>query len=404
MKELLEDLEKWGADVIFGRARGFRAWLTRCLMWFLAGIFRGLVMLRLKLVRDGWIDHAHLGATVISIGNLTVGGTGKTPVTELLARTLAERGRKVAILSRGYKSKKPDEVLPHVSRLDGTKILDPPRLVSEWGKMKMSVEFAGDEPFMLARNLKNVSVVVEKDRVKCGRFALSELGADTLILDDGLQYIKLAHSIDIVLLDSTAPFGTGAMLPRGTLREPKKNVQRASHILLTKCDGSSNEKLIKKIRKWNKTADIIECAHESQWVENVFTRERHPLSFLKDKWIGAISGIAVPESFERKLEELGGRVEIKRQFSDHHTFTQKDIDDFMKRCVRRDMEMIVTTEKDAVRFPAPTEPDVPVYFLRIEVKILSGQDAWDRMVDTICGERRTGDALLQQLAESELIL
>ncbi len=404
MKELVEDLEKWGADVIFGRARGFRAWLTRCLMWFLSLIFRGLVALRLKLVRDGWINQAHLGATVISIGNLTVGGTGKTPVTELLARTLAARGRKVAILSRGYKSKKPDQAQEILSKRTGQLLQDPPRLVSDYGKLKMSVDFAGDEPFMLARNLKNVSVVVERDRVKCGRFALDELDADTLMLDDGLQYIKLAHTLDIVLIDSSRPFGTGAMLPRGTLREPKKNAQRASHILLTKCDGSSNEKLIKKLRKWNKTADIIECSHESQWIENVFTSEKFPLTILKDKWVGAISGIAVPESFEKKLEELGARVEVKRQFSDHHTFTQKDIDEFMTRCVERDMEMIVTTEKDAVRFPRPTEMDVPVYFLRIEVEILSGQKEWDRMVDTICGDRVTGDHMLRKLAEPELVV
>ena len=384
MKELLEDLEKWGADVIFGRARGFRAWLTRSIMLSLSYVFRGLVRLRLSLFRYGFKKQATPGATVISIGNITVGGTGKTPVTELLARSLSRRGKRVAILSRGYKSQDLETPQALKSRHDDSILPRPPKLVSRWGKLLLDVAYAGDEPYMLAKNLPGVSVVVERDRINCAKFAIDELGADVLLLDDGLQYIKLAHTYDLVLLDSTAPFGTGAMLPRGTLREPKQNIKRATHVLLTKCTGASNERLIKKIRRWNPTAEIIECSHESQWLENVFTGEQLPLAALEGKWVGAISGIAVPESFERKLEELGARVEIRRQFSDHHTFTQRDIDQFMDRCVSRDMEMIVTTEKDAVRFPKPKELDVPVFFLRIQVELLSGQEAWDQLIDTVC--------------------
>jgi tetraacyldisaccharide 4'-kinase len=385
MKELLEELERWGADVIFGRAKGFRAALMRFLMRALSGIFRVLVQLRLWRYRSGWKPQHHLGTSVVAIGNITVGGTGKTPVVELLARSLRDRGRNVAILSRGYKSKKLDRPQKWRDSKDrpipGERM---PKVVSTGSALLLDSKFAGDEPFMLAKNLDGVSVVVDKNRVKGGRFAVENLGADTLLLDDGMQYLDLAHGIDIVLIDAGSPFGTGALLPRGTLREPPKNLRRASYILLTKCNGSSNEGLIRRIRRYNKTAEIVECTHGPIHLENVFTRERQPLDFLKDKWVGAISAIAVPEAFEGSLEKLGARVEIRRRFADHHRFSRKDVEKFMQRCVERDMHLIVTTEKDAVRFPTPASIDVPVYFLRIEVEILQGHEIWDDLIHRLC--------------------
>ena len=142
--------------------------------------------------------------------------------------------------------------------------------------------------------------------------------------------------------------------------------------------------LVERIRRYNKTAEIIECTHGPVHLENVFTGERKPLEFLKDKWVGAISAIAVPEAFEGSLAKLGARVEIQRRFSDHHRFSRKDVEKFMQRCVERDMELIVTTEKDAVRFPEPTSIDVPIYFLRIEVEILKGREIWDDLIDRLC--------------------
>lgn len=396
MKELIEELERWGADVIFGRAKGFRASLARLLMWALSGIFRILVQLRLWRYRSGWKPQHHLGSQVVAIGNITVGGTGKTPVVELLARSLRDHGRSVAILSRGYKSRKLDR--PQRWRdAKGRPIPAErmPKVVSTGEALLLDSKFAGDEPFMLARNLDGVSVVVDKNRVKGGRFAIEHLAADTLLLDDGMQYLDLAHGIDIVLVDSGSPFGTGSLLPRGTLRDPPKNLRRASYILLTKCDGRSNEDLIARIRKYNKTAEIIECAHGPIHLENVFTRERQPLELLKDKWVGAISAIAVPEAFEGSLEKLGARVEIRRRFSDHHRFSRKDVDEFMQRCVERDMEIIVTTEKDAVRFPRPSSIDVPVLFLRIEVEILNGREIWDDLIHRLCHPEPAFESVLR---------
>ncbi|MDP3849927.1 MAG: tetraacyldisaccharide 4'-kinase [Luteolibacter sp.] len=396
MKELIEELERWGADVIFGRAKGFRATVARFLMLALSGIFRILVQLRLWRYRSGWKPQHHLGSQVVAIGNITVGGTGKTPVVELLARSLRDHGRRVAILSRGYKSKKLDRPQRWCDA-KGKPIPAErmPKVVSTGEALLLDSKFAGDEPFMLARNLDGVSVVVDKNRVKSGRFAIQHLEADTLLLDDGMQYLDLAHGIDIVLVDSGSPFGTEALLPRGTLREPPKNLRRASYILLTKCNGHPNDALIARIRKYNKTADIIECAHGPIHLENVFTRERQPLDFLKDKWVGAISAIAVPEAFEGSLEKLGARVEIRRRFSDHYRFSRKEVDQFMQRCVERDMELIVTTEKDAVRFPRPTSIDVPVYFLRIEVEILKGGEIWDDLIHRLCHPEPVFESILR---------
>ncbi len=385
MKDQIEELERWGADVIFGRAKGFRAALMRFTMRAVSGIFRVIVQIRIRRYRKGWKAQAYLGTQVVAIGNITVGGTGKTPVVELLARSLRDRGRQVAILSRGYKSKKLDKAQKwqdtHGRDIPAERM---PKVVSTGRELLLDSKYAGDEPFMLAKNLAGVSVVVDKNRVKGGHFAVGQLGADTLLLDDGMQYLDLAHSIDIVLIDSGSPFGTEALLPRGTLREPPKNLRRASYILITKCDGSSNDALISRIRKYNRTAEIVECTHGPVHLENVFTKEREPLEFLKDKWVGAISAIAVPEAFEGSLGRLGARVEIRRRFSDHYRFSRKEVEKFMQRCVERDMEMIITTEKDAVRFPTPASIDVPVFFLRIEVEILKGQEIWDDLVTRIC--------------------
>ena len=155
------------------------------------------------------------------------------------------------------------------------------QVVSDGKEVFLDSETAGDEPYMLATNLDGVAIVVDKDRVKAGLHAIKEFDVDTLLLDDGLQYLRLRHRLDIVLIDKYSPFGNEKLLPRGTLREPPKNLKRASYIFITKCDGSSNEELIQRIRKYNRTAEIIECAHEPKYLENIDTNERLPLDHLK---------------------------------------------------------------------------------------------------------------------------
>lgn len=311
-----------------------------------------------------------------------MGGTGKTPVVEFLARTLRERGREIAVLSRGYKSYPLDEPQPWKTSW-GSPVFNPPKIVSDAEGVYLDPYYAGDEPYMLAKNLPGVRVVVDKDRIKSGSFALEHLGANTLILDDGMQYLAMGHEIDIVLIDSRAPFGVPALIPRGTLREPPASLKRASYIILTRCDDIENDELIAKIRKYNQTAEIIETRHGPQYLQNVFTGERLPLDFLKDKWTACFSGIANPVGFEQSLRNLGAKLEITKSYPDHHWFKDQEIEQFVVRCADRAMDLIVTTEKDAVRLSHIEDPDVPIYFLRIEIEILRGESAWERCIDRI---------------------
>jgi tetraacyldisaccharide 4'-kinase len=378
-----EHLEQFAIDVILGRRHGFRAAVLRAVLFLFSLIYERLVQLRLFLYRKRVLRERTLGCLVISIGNLTVGGTGKTPVVEKFARALQAGGRRVAILSRGYRSEAPKK-RRWFDRWREDDENDPPRVVSDGRSILLDSRVAGDEPYMLARNLKDVVVLVDPDRVKCGKYAIDNWKVDTLLLDDGMQFLHLKHRLDIVLVDRQAPFGNEFLLPRGTLREPPRNLRRASYIFITKCTGEPNDDLIARIRQFNRTAEIIECAHRPRYLENMVTGEQLPLDHLRGKYIGAISGIAVPESFEGALRSLGAIIDLTSRYIDHHRYTEAEIKNFVTRCIRRDLEMIVTTEKDAVRMPRVTNLEVPMFFLRVEIEILSGHESWEQCVTRIC--------------------
>jgi len=383
MSRSLENLEQFAIDVILERRAGVRAALLRSFLYLLSLIYERLVQFRLFLYRKRVFRERALGCLVISIGNLTVGGTGKTPIVEKFARALQKGGRHVAILSRGYKSVPRPSKRGLLAKLRGDNP-DPPRVVSDGKSLLLDSLTAGDEPYMLANNLKSVAVLVDKDRVKSGLFAIEKMNADTLLLDDGLQYLHLKHRLDIVLIDRQAPFGNEFLLPRGTLREPPRNLRRASYIFITKSTGESNEQLIKRIRRYNRTAEIIECAHKPLRLQNVVTGEIAPLEKLRGAFIGSICAIAVPDSFEDGLRKLGAKIEIAKRYIDHHRYTDAELRSFINRCIRRDLEMVVTTEKDAVRFPLLVKTEVPIFFLRVEIEILSGHETWEHCVARIC--------------------
>jgi tetraacyldisaccharide 4'-kinase len=383
MGRRLENLEQFGIDVVLERRRGIRATALREILYALSFVYERLVQLRLYFYRKRILRERALGCLVISVGNLTVGGTGKTPIVEKFARALQAGGRRVAILSRGYKSvPRKRRWLHRLRRRDA----DPPRVVSDGKSLLLDSLTAGDEPYMLAHNLKDVIVLVDKDRVKSGRFAIDKWNVDTLLLDDGLQYLHLKHRLDMVLVDRQAPFGNEFLLPRGTLREAPRNLRRASYIFITKNTGESNETLIERIRRYNRTAEIVECAHKPLYLQNVFTGEQLPLERLRNTFIGSICGIAAPESFEGALKKLGAHVDLAKRYIDHHYYTEAELTTFINRCIRRDLAMIVTTEKDAVRMPRLPEADmkVPICFLRVEIEILSGHESWEHCVARIC--------------------
>src|SRR5215471_12809869 len=281
MRRWLDDLEQYAIEVILDKRHGFRASVLRIVLRLLSFLYLAVVQLRLYLYRKRILKERQLGCLVISIGNLTVGGTGKTPVVEKFARALQRGGRKVAILSRGYKSIDRRKKRTWWEKALGQGPETPPRVVSDGKRVLLDSGTSGDEPYMLASNLRGVAVVVDKDRVKGGLHALKELGVDTLLLDDGLQYLHLKHRLDIVLVDRQAPFGNEYLLPRGTLREAPRNLRRASYIFITKNTGESNDALVKRIRRYNRTAEIIECAHKPLYLQNVFTGEKVSLDRLR---------------------------------------------------------------------------------------------------------------------------
>ncbi len=383
MRRWLEGLETFAIDVILGRRYGKRADVLRWVMRGVSWIYALLVASRLGLYRGRTLKSRPTGCPVISIGNLTVGGTGKTPVVEMLAATLRDGGRNVAILSRGYKSVPKPFFVRLWDNLAKKKGVFMPRVVSDGVSLLLDSREAGDEPFMLASNLKGVVVLVDKDRVKCGLHAIREFGTDVLILDDGYQYLRLHRTIEIALIDRQSPFGNEFLLPRGTLREPPKNLARATHIFITKSTEETNEALIQRIRQYNRTADIIECAHRPVVLRNFTTGETEPLTFLKGLKIGAICGIAVPESFEAALTELGAEICVSKAYTDHHRYSDREVEAFIRRCAKRDLDAIVTTEKDAVRIPRILEPDVPIYYLRVEIEILRGHANYQKLVNRL---------------------
>lgn len=352
---------------------------------FLLGVLKGLSLLFLVVVsirdllyRVGLLRRYPLGTQVISIGNITAGGTGKTPVTEIFARTLAAEGRKVAILSRGYRRKE----APWWQRLF-TQVVEKPLVVSDGKRVLLDSTMGGDEPYMLASNLLGVAVVVDRNRVKAGRYAVRRLGCDTLILDDGFQYKKLKHSIEVVLVDATNPFGNGNMLPRGILREPARNLKRADIVFLTKCRGDVSA-VKEEIRRYNTTAEIVECNHSPRVLKDVWSREEFPLDWLDGKTVCTLSGIASPKGFENSLRHLGAKVVWCERYADHHRYDPSEVLYALNRTADMGADALVTTEKDAVRFPRLETTPVRCLYLRIAIEILAGGESFTQLINRIC--------------------
>ena len=383
-RDFLEKAEAYLLGVIEDRRQDFWARVLRAILGAFSCLFRGMVQLRLWLYAHGLMRPHELGCQVISIGNLTVGGTGKTPIVEVFARTLQKSGRKVAILSRGYRKKEDPFLRRLIKKLTFEYVASEPRVVSDGQRLLLDSSLSGDEPFMLATNLPNVAVIVDADRIKAGQYAIQKLGCDTLILDDGFQYLTLKHRFDIVLVDRTNPFGNRKLLPRGILREPIRNIKRAGFIFITKSNGDGAEELKRTLRQYNPHAEISECRHSAKHLQNVYTGERVPLTFLQGLDVAAVSGIASPKGFEDELVRLGARVLYHKRFADHHRYKQQEIIEVINKGLQREAKVVVTTEKDAVRFPMLERRDLPVYFLRVEIEMLSGADEFHEWINRIC--------------------
>jgi len=276
-----------------------------------------------------------VGARVISIGNITCGGTGKTPLVAKIARELAEGGRKVAVLTRGY---------------------------------------GEDEVQELKKKLPGVPVIVGRDRVRTAREAIDKFGAQLLILDDGFQHLRLRRDLDVVNINAAAPFGPGGLLPAGTLREPLGHLGRADVFVLTKSDiGSKNLPWIReKLLKVKPDALIFEAVHKPMRFADPIKGRSVGLQDVRGRRVATISGIGDPFSFEKSVENLGCEIHLAARFDDHHRFTRRDLEDFTAQCRALGLRDVVTTEKDFFRLEPFLKqlPDLcTLNFLILEIEI-----------------------------------
>ncbi len=400
IKKSIKKLEKFTADVIYDRADGLKAKLYGSFLWCLSQIFRLIISIRHFCYNKRILRDSPLGCQVVVVGNLTVGGTGKTPIVEKFAKALTERGRKVAILSRGYKSKS-DGALGKFIRWLTHGEAPKPKVVSDGKNVLLDSEIAGDEPFMLASNLPGVVVIVDKNRIRAGHYAITHFGADVLLLDDGFQYLPLHGQAQLLLVDKTNPFGNLSMLPRGILREPISHLKRASFIFLTKSDGTPDAELESLIRKYNPSVEIIECAHKPSCLIDFTTRERKPLDILRGKNVACFCAIAAPESFEGLLRECGAKIVFRERFMDHHRFDEDELSEVFREAASKGAEMVLTTEKDAVRIRRNFSAELPFYYTRLEIEILSGAEDFNAAVEKVCFPKRKADEAMSNLAVNQ---
>jgi tetraacyldisaccharide 4'-kinase len=301
--------------------------------------------------------------TIISVGNISVGGTGKTPVINFLARYLSETGFKVVILSRGYRKKSKDT-----------------RIVSNGKEILISLEEAGDEPFLLARQLKGIPIVVEADRYKAALLIQQKFKPDVILLDDGFQHRRLMRDLDIVLVDASRGFGNGFLLPAGFLREPISSLRRADLIWFTRIDQSKNmEQLIGKVRQVS-SKPILKSCHQPAEIIPALSEKRYDLSYLNQKRVFLFSGIGNPLAFEETIKKLGALVISHVKFSDHYQYTQKCLDKLIRQAQQSDTDLILTTEKDYIRIENLLKIESPIYYLTIGICI---SDAADQLKEII---------------------
>lgn len=370
--EKVENFQTYFFQLVHGQeTHGLFLTVIIAILYVFSFIYGHLVNVKLAGYKVGVFKRKKLGCYVISLGNITVGGTGKTPTAQRLARDIRDMGYRVVILNRGYRAKWKGEV----------------GIVSDGRTLQMDASQAGDEAFMLAKHLPNVPVLIGPERAVTGQYAIDHFGAEVAILDDGYQHWQLERDMDIVLIDAVNVFGNNYMLPRGTLREPISHMERADVCLLTKVDQAapgSNRYIRDTIEKYNDHALIVESIHQprcfielADWYEDM-AAPGIDISQMKGKRVMAVSAIGNPASFEQTLSDIGAVIMESLRFPDHHDYTPEEMADVVDQAIRQGAEAIVITEKDAVKVPdvpreiMKAESPIPIYVVSVEVTFLSG--------------------------------
>ncbi len=379
--EKVENFQTYFFQLVHGQeTHGIFLTIIIAILYVFSFIYGHLVNVKLAGYKVGVFKRKKLGCYVISLGNITVGGTGKTPTAQRLARDIRDMGYRVVILNRGYRAKWKGDV----------------GIVSDGKTLQMDAAQAGDEAFMLAKHLPNVPVLIGPERAVTGQYAIDHFGAEVAILDDGYQHWQLERDMDIVLIDAVNVFGNNYMLPRGTLREPISHMERADVCLLTKVDQAapgSNRYIRDTIEKYNDHALIVESIHQprcfielADWYEDM-AAPGIDISEMKGRRVMAVSAIGNPASFEQTLSDIGAVIIESLRFPDHHDYTPEEMADVVDQALRQGAEAIVITEKDAVKVPdvpreiMKAESPVPIYVVSVEVTFQSGDKEFKAMLE-----------------------
>jgi len=314
---------------------------------------------------------ARFDVPVISVGNLVAGGAGKTPLTLYLARLLAGKGRKVAVVSRGYGRRSKGVVV--VSRGEGPLV--------KWRD-------SGDEPYMMALLVEGVSIVVSERRRVGVRLAVEELGADVILLDDAFQHVQLARDLDIVAVDAAAPVGNGHLLPGGPLREHPSGVGRAGVLVATRCDRAGGaERVVGALGPLAPAAPVIETRMKPVVFWDVGTGDTVKAADLRKCGCLALSSIADPSDFERTLGRLRMNILGRLALPDHHDYSGDDVEVVVEAAREVGADTILTTEKDAVRL-RPWLSRVPLVALGIELEVTCGRELLVEALNGVLSRRR----------------
>ncbi len=368
-------LIQYMTQLAYGPDTPFSGWLLLVFLRLVSYLYKFAVQTKLSLFNWGILRKVKLPAYVISVGNLTVGGTGKTPTAQKIAEIMSKRGYKVVILNRGYRS--------HWDKHIG--------VVSDGKQISMTAYEAGDEAYLMAKTLPNIPVIIGKNRAVTGKYAVEHFQAEVIVMDDGYQHWRLARDLDIVLVDTITMFGNGNVLPRGILREPLKNLNRADLFIFTKTDQSSvmNKILLREtLDRYNSKAPVAESIHKPQnfveigdWYNNA--GKQISLESLQGKQVIVFSAIGNPVSFEQTVVSMGVTLLEAVRYPDHHDYGMSEMQYISDRAKELNAVAVITTAKDAVKIPTEfiySDRKMPLYVLNMEIEITDNYENIEKII------------------------
>ncbi|MCX5656816.1 MAG: tetraacyldisaccharide 4'-kinase [Candidatus Omnitrophica bacterium] len=359
----------------------------RAVLSWLSFVYLATIKAIIFLYKINFLKKYRAPIRIISVGNITWGGTGKTPLVQFIAEYLKNKEHKIAILIRGY-----GRVInckfsrTNIYREDCSQGSVAISNKSLYSMPVTNYETMGDEAFMLSNNLNGVPVIVGADRIKSIKKAIKDYNVDTVVLDDGFQQRKIKKDMEVVVVDSNNPFGNGRLIPRGILREPTSSLKKADIIFLTKVNlGEDNLAEIKAaLRKLNSRALILESVYEPKCLKDLYNNDIVPTDFLKAKELCILSGIASPGSFKHVLGSLRYNTKLCFDFPDHYVYRKIDLLKIFDACRSGGIKNLVTTEKDAVRIQPLIrmyDGDLKFFSLVMEFDILKDKDIfYDRLL------------------------